>query len=78
MIVLYSCGIPKNKLLTSEVVNFQRGARLIGFGGLRLLKLGLLRLLGFFVVRHSGNHETDPCTLPKAIHYTAAGPSDAF
>ncbi|KAI3996523.1 hypothetical protein MKX01_029258 [Papaver californicum] len=74
--VLYNCGHPKNKILTSELVNTQTGAFLHRFMWLEDSEIGSLPFTWNFLVGHNkvDEDENDPSTQPKAIHYTSGGP----
>ncbi|RWR80023.1 protein CDI isoform X2 [Cinnamomum micranthum f. kanehirae] len=67
-------GTPKNRILTSELVNSQTGAFLHRFMWLDDNEIGSIPFVWNFLIGHNQVDENDPSTAPKAIHYTAGGP----
>ena len=70
-LILFNCGHPSNRTLTSDVVNSKEGAYLHRFQWLDDSEIGALEeswnwLEGW--TKHVSNLE------PKAIHYTRGGP----
>lgn len=72
--VLYNCGHPKNRVLTPDLVNSQTGAFLHRFQWLQDDEIGSIPFVWNFLEGHNRVVESDPSTLPRAIHYTRGGP----
>ncbi|PKA53103.1 hypothetical protein AXF42_Ash019011 [Apostasia shenzhenica] len=72
--VLYNCEHPKNLILTPELVSSESGAFLHRFMWLEDEEIGSVPFVWNFLVGHNRVDENDPCTFPKAIHYTSGGP----
>ncbi len=67
--VLWNCGHPANRVLTTDIVNTQTGAYLHKFGWLEDSMIGSLPEEWNWLEGHSSK-----AIKPKAIHYTRGGP----